>query len=141
MRELAQVFSENAAKAGVKVKVNIVTVPELLSKWGKWPVFIDFNPYPYLPTVIGNLLPERVGNATHWDNPAFVKLADQLFLADEKKQCSIMNEMHRIEYEQGAAILPAFVDVLMPYRSGVRGLVADVNGQPLSFLTNVTVGS
>ncbi|WP_157430886.1 ABC transporter substrate-binding protein [Actinomadura macra] len=141
MRELAQVFSENAAKAGVKVKVNIVPVPELLSKWGKWPVFIDFNPYPYLPTVIGNLLPDRVGNATHWNDPEFVKLADKLFLAPESQQCSIMNQMHKIEYEQGAAILPAFVDVLQPYRSNVRGLVPDVNGTPLSFLTNVTVGS
>ncbi|MBB5959819.1 peptide/nickel transport system substrate-binding protein [Saccharothrix tamanrassetensis] len=141
MQELAQVFSENAAKAGVKVAVNVVTVPELLSKWGQWPVFIDFNPIPYLPTVIGGLLPGRVGNATHWDNPAFVGLADQLFLAPEHEQCAIMNQMHKIEHEQGTTITPAFVNVLMPHRSNVRGLVPDVNGRPLSFLTNVTVES
>ncbi|WP_433260706.1 ABC transporter substrate-binding protein [Actinosynnema sp. CS-041913] len=140
MQELAQVFSENAAKAGVKVDVNIVTVPELLSKWGQWPAFIDFNPIPYLPTVIGGLLPDRVGNATHWDNADFVGLADQLFVAPEPQQCSIMNRMHVIEHQQGATIVPAFVNVLMPYRSNVSGLVPDVNGRPLSFLTNVTVG-
>ncbi|TDD71866.1 ABC transporter substrate-binding protein [Actinomadura rubrisoli] len=141
MRELAQVFSENAAKAGVKVNVNVVTVPELLSKWGKWPSYIDFNPFPYLPTVIGSLLPGRVGNAMHWDDPEFVKLADKLFLATDRQQCSIMNQMHKIEYEEGAMVTPAFVNVLLPYRGKVRGLVTDVNGRPLTFLTNVTVGS
>ncbi|PPK68538.1 ABC transporter substrate-binding protein [Actinokineospora auranticolor] len=141
MRELAQVFAENAAKAGVKVEVNVVPVPELLSKWGKWPAFIDFNPIPYLPTVIGSMLPDRVGNATHWDNPEFVRLADELFLAPAAGQCSIMNRMHEIEYRDGATVVPAFVNVLMPYRSRVRGLVTDVNGRPLSFLSNVSVGS
>ncbi|TCO54231.1 ABC transporter substrate-binding protein [Actinocrispum wychmicini] len=141
MQELAQVFAENAAKAGVKVDVNVVTPPEFLSKWGKWPVFLDFNPIPYLPTVIGSLLPGRVGNATHWDNPDFVGLADQLFLASEQRQCAIMSQLHKIEYEQGANITPAFANVLMPYRDTVHGLVPDVNGRPLSFLTNVTVGS
>ncbi|WP_242903324.1 ABC transporter substrate-binding protein [Actinomadura terrae] len=141
MQELAQVFSENAAKAGVKVKVNIVTVPELLSKWGRWPVFIDFNTLPYLPTVIGTLLPERVGNATHWNNAAFAKLAGELFTAPESRQCSIMNRMHEIEYEQGATVTPAFVNALLPYQGKVRGLVPDVSGRPLSFLTNVTVGN
>ncbi|CCH31797.1 ABC transporter substrate-binding protein [Actinosynnema sp. NPDC047251] len=141
MQELAQVFAENAAKAGVRVEVKVVTVPEFLSKWGQWPVFIDFNPTPYLPTVIGTLLPGRVGNATHWDNPGFVALADELFQATGQEQCSIMNRMHRIENEQGSMITPAFVNVLMPYRSTVRGLVTDVSGRPLSFLTNVTVGS
>ncbi|RKT55778.1 ABC transporter substrate-binding protein [Saccharothrix australiensis] len=140
MRELAQVFSENAAKAGVRVEVNVVTVPELLSKWGQWPAFIDFNPIPYLPTVLGGLLPGRVGNATHWDDPEFVALADRLFVAPEGERCPIMNRMHRIEHEQGAMITPAFVNVLMPHRADVRGLVPDVNGRPLSFLTNVTVG-
>ncbi len=141
MPELAQVFSENAAKAGVKVDVNIVTVPELLSKWGQWPAFIDFNPLPYLPTVIGTLLPGRVGNAPHWDNAEFVGLSDKLFSATDEQQCAIMNQMHKIENEQGAMITPAFVNVLMPYRSNVRGLVTDVNGRPLSFLSNVTVGN
>lgn len=141
MRELAQVFAENAAKAGVAVEVNVVTVPELLSKWGQWPAFIDFNPLPYLPTVIGSLLPGRVGNATYWDNAEFVRLADELFVAPEDQRCELMNRMHRIEHEQGAAITPAFVDVLMPHRANVRGLVPDVNGRPLSFLSNVTVGS
>jgi len=141
MQELAQVFAENAAEAGVRVEVDVVTVPELLSKWGQWPAFIDFNPVPYLPTVIGGLLPDRVGNATHWNDPGFVGLAEQLFLAPEQEQCSIMNRMHRIEHESGATIVPAFVNVLMPHRSDVRGLVPDVNGRPLSFLTDVTVGS
>ncbi|WP_237774401.1 ABC transporter substrate-binding protein [Actinosynnema sp. ALI-1.44] len=139
MQELAQVFAENAAKAGVKVTVDVPTVPEFLSKWTKWPVFIDFNPIPYLPTVIGSLLPGRVGNATHWDNADFVRLSDELFVAPEQQQCSIMNRMHRIEHEQGAMITPAFVNVLLPHRGNVRGLVPDVNGRPLTFLTNVTV--
>ncbi len=139
MQELAQVFAENAAKAGVKVTVNVPTVPEFLSKWTQWPVFIDFNPIPYLPTVIGSLLPGRVGNATHWNNADFVRLSDELFVAPEQEQCSIMNRMHRIEHDQGATITPAFVNVLLPHRGAVRGLVPDVNGRPLTFLTNVTV--
>jgi len=139
MQELAQVFAENAAKAGVKVTVDVPTVPEFLSKWTKWPVFIDFNPIPYLPTVIGSLLPGRVGNATHWDNAEFIRLADELFVAPERERCSIMNQMHRIEHEQGAMITPAFVNVLLPHRGTVRGLVPDVNGRSLTFLTNVTV--
>ncbi|MEV0678548.1 ABC transporter substrate-binding protein [Actinosynnema sp. NPDC050436] len=140
MQEMAQVFAENAAKAGVRVDLDVVTVPEFLAKWGQWPAFIDFNPTPYLPTVIGSLLPGRVGNATHWDNPDFVALADQLFLATGQEQCAITNRMHRIENEQGAMITPAFVNVLMPHRDRVRGLVPDVGGRPLSFLTGVTVG-
>ncbi|KZB86015.1 ABC transporter substrate-binding protein [Amycolatopsis regifaucium] len=139
MQELAQVFAENAAKAGVKVTVDVPTVPEFLSKWTDWPVFIDFNPIPYLPTVIGSLLPGRVGNATHWDDGEFIRLADELFVAPEQQQCSIMNRMHRIEHEQGAMITPAFVNVLLPHRGTVRGLVPDVNGRSLTFLTNVTV--
>ncbi|GAA4529288.1 ABC transporter substrate-binding protein [Amycolatopsis samaneae] len=140
MQELAQVFAENAAKAGVKVEVSRVTPTEFLAKWGQWPVFIDFNPVPYLPTVLGSLLPGRVGNATHWDDPGFVGLAGELFVTPEARQCPIMNRMHGIEYEQGANITPAFADVLVPHRAGVRGLVPDVNGRPLTFLTNVTVG-
>ncbi|WP_018681015.1 ABC transporter substrate-binding protein [Actinokineospora enzanensis] len=141
MRELAQVFAENAAKAGVKVEVNVVPVPELLSKWGKWPAFVDFNPIPYLPTVIGTLQPDQVSNATHWDNANFIKLSGELFQATGDRQCAVMNQLHKIENEQGSMIIPAFVDVLMPYQGSVQGLVTDVNGRPLSFLTNVTVGS
>ncbi|MGH3243561.1 MAG: ABC transporter substrate-binding protein [Spirillospora sp.] len=141
MQEMAQVFAENAAKAGVKVGVNVVTPQEFLSKWGKWPVYVDFNTLPYLPYVITSLLPKRVANATHWENRDFGKLADDLFSATEPRQCSIMNRMHEIEYEEGPMITPAFVNVLLPYRSGVKGLVTDVSGRPLTFLSNVTVGS
>ncbi|WP_344888208.1 ABC transporter substrate-binding protein [Actinomadura meridiana] len=141
MQELAQVFAENAAKAGVKVAVNVVTPQEFLSKWGKWPVFIDFNTLPYLPYVITSLLPRRVANAAHWENSEFADLAGKLFAAPEQRQCSIMNQMHKIEYEQGPMITPAFANVLLPYRSKVHGLVPDVSGRPLTFLTNVTVGS
>ncbi|RFS83473.1 ABC transporter substrate-binding protein [Actinomadura spongiicola] len=140
MKELAQVFSENAAKAGVKVDVNVVPPQQFLSKWGKWPVYIDFNTLPYLPYVITSLLPDRVANAAHWKNPEFSRLADELFAASDEEQCSIMNRMHGIEYAEGPMITPAFVNVLLPYNGRVRGLVPDVSGRPLSFLSNVTVG-
>lgn len=141
MREMAQVFAENAAQAGVKVKVNVLPPPEFLKKYGKWPSFIDFNTVPYLPTVMSSLLPGRVLNAVHWESPEFIKLADQLFAGSESEQCATMAELQRIEYEQGGSLIPAFVDQLLPYRSGVSGLVGDVNGRPLRFLKNVTVGS
>ncbi|MFD2467383.1 ABC transporter substrate-binding protein [Amycolatopsis silviterrae] len=140
MSELAQVFAQNAAQAGVKVTVNVVPTPELLAKWGQWPAFIDYNPVPYLPSVLGSLLPDRIGNGSHWNEPAFVRLAGKLFSSPEQDQCPLMNQMHHIEYTSGPNITPAFSDVLMPHRAAVRGLVPDVNGRPLSFLTDVTVG-
>ncbi|UKD56850.1 ABC transporter substrate-binding protein [Amycolatopsis sp. FU40] len=140
MSELAQVFAQNAAQAGVKVSVNVVPTPELLAKWGKWPAFVDYNPVPYLPSVLGSLLPDRIGNGSNWNDPAFVKLAGKLFSSPEQDQCPLMNRMHEIEHTSGPNITPAFSDVLMPHRPAVHGLVPDVNGRPLSFLTGVTVG-
>ncbi|WP_370937752.1 ABC transporter substrate-binding protein [Amycolatopsis sp. cg13] len=140
MSELAQVFAQNAALAGVKVTVNVVPTPELLAKWGQWPAFVDYNPVPYLPSVLGGLLPDRVGNAAHWNDAAFTGLAGELFRSPEQQQCPLMNRMHEIEYTNGPYIIPAFSDVLLPHRAAVQGLVPDVNGRPLSFLTDVTVG-
>lgn len=141
MVEYIEIFAVQAAKAGVHVSVNQLSTPQLLAHWDEWPSYIDYNEGPYSHTVAGNLVPGGVGNATHWNNRKFVGLAKQLFAtADPATQCRLENEMHRIEWQDDGSIIPAWLDVVVPHRSNVHGLVSDVNGMPLQFLTNVTVG-
>ncbi len=138
--EMAQIYVENAKKAGLNVTVKEMDAAGYLSKWGQWPVGMNYSTAPYLNYVRSNLLPGGGNNAGHWADPEFIELANKLFVtADPAAQCDLQKQMLTIEYERGTDIIPVFIDILVAHKNSVTGFAKPLYGYPLFNLRNVTI--
>jgi peptide/nickel transport system substrate-binding protein len=123
---MAQVFAQQASAAGVKIKLNQVTVTDFYGpNYLKWILAQDYWYYQaYLAQVNQAMLPKSPYNETHWDNPHYINLYNQaLAQTDATKRIEIAHEMQKIDYDEGGYIIPFFPPVIDGYSPDVGGIV------------------
>lgn len=132
--EAAQVFAEQAAEAGITVKINRM---DLTTYWG------DYLEYPFsqsfwytrnfLPQANSGAMPDSPFNETNWTDEEFVDLVVQARgEIDEAARSALIEQAQAIMYERGGLIIWGFANQLDAYQSYVGGLVPNATGLPLS---------
>jgi peptide/nickel transport system substrate-binding protein len=128
---MAQVFAQDAAQAGVKVNLRQVTVTDFYGpSYLKWVFAQDYWYYqPYLPQVQQATLPTAPFNECHFDNPRYNALfAEALASTDVARRTEIAHEMQMIDYTEGGYIIPFFPPVIDGYAPNVKGIVSSKTG-------------
>src|SRR5215469_16542835 len=128
---MAQVFAQQAAQAGVKVNLNKVTPTEFYGpNYLKWTFAQDYwNYFPYLGQVPLATLPGGAFNETHFDNPRYNALYRQaLATLDASRRADIAHEMQIIDWNEGGYIIPFFPPVIDGYAPNVSGIVPSKTG-------------
>jgi peptide/nickel transport system substrate-binding protein len=122
---MAQVFAQQAAAAGVKVNLRQITVTEFYGpNYLKWPFAQDYWYYQsYFAQVQQATLPTSPFNETHWNDPQYTKLYSQaLNELDAAKRIEIAHEMQKIDYDRGGYIIPFFPPIIDGFAPHVHGI-------------------
>ncbi|GAA1407690.1 ABC transporter substrate-binding protein [Glutamicibacter uratoxydans] len=133
--EAAQVFAQQAAAAGIRVKIRQVETTTFFGdNYLDWTFAQDFwYTRNFLPQVSSSSLPDSPFNETHWDNKKFTALVDRANQeVDEARRNQLIAEAQKIEYEQGGYIIWGFPDQADAYQKYVAGLVPNKTGLALS---------
>jgi peptide/nickel transport system substrate-binding protein len=123
---MAQLFAQQAAAAGVNVKLRQVTPTDFYGpNYLKWIFAQDYWYYqPYFAQVNQATLPMSPFNECHFDDPRYNSLYRQAQATlDESKRREIAYEMQMIDYNQGGYVIPFFPPVIDGYSSNVHGIV------------------
>ena len=132
---MAQVYAQQAAAAGINAKLRQVTVTDFYGpNYLKWAFAQDFWYYqPYFAQVNQATLPGSPYNETHFANPKYIKLYNQaLATLDVSKRTEIAHEMMMIDYNEGGYIIPFFPAVIDGYAPNVSGIVESKLGASLN---------
>lgn len=130
----AQVLVEQAKDAGVHINLRKVTTDVIYGpNYLKWPFSQDWWNYkPYLAQVSMELLKSSPFNETHWNDDAYTKLYMQAqATVDDAKRTEIIHDMQKIDFDQGALIIPSFNDELDLMSSKVHGFEPSRTGYAL----------
>jgi len=137
--EAAQVFTQQAAKAGVTLRIHSVDGGTFWDQYEPSDMKVPFDneywsPRPYLDQTalsIGTAAGPR--NICHWVVPEWDKLvAEAIQTIDEAKRNELTGEAMTIEYNIGPHIVYGFKDALDGYSTKVVGLNRDKLGRPLN---------
>lgn len=132
MLSAAQVYAQQAAAAGVKVKVNNINPSEYYTPVGPGPsdyaFGMDFwSTRPYLTQAEYSSVPGSSLNEVHWkDARWYAYFRKAVRTVDDKERCLLIRECERIEYETGGYIIWGDQDLIDAYRTNVHGLVPSV---------------
>jgi peptide/nickel transport system substrate-binding protein len=128
---MAQVYAQQAAPAGINAKLRQVTVTDFYGpNYLKWTFAQDYWYYsPYFPQVNQATLPGAPFNETHFNNPKYITLYNQaLATLDVNMRQEIAHEMQMIDYNEGGYIIPFFPAVIDGYTTHVNGIVQSKTG-------------
>jgi peptide/nickel transport system substrate-binding protein len=134
---MATVLQQQAKAAGVTINLKTVDTTTFLGpNYLHWTFAQDFYTYsPYLAQVAQSMLPTSPFNETHWSLPRYVSLYHQANVtANAAVRREIKREMQVIDFNDGAYIIPAFIDALDAYSTKITGYSAAKAGVPLSNL-------
>ncbi len=124
--ESANLFVQQAALAGVQVRVNKVDSSVFYgSQYLSWLFAQDFwSTRLYLSQAIACALPTSPYNETHFSDPRFADLIGAARRStDPARRRTLMQDAQRIEYETGGFIIWAFANQVDGYGADVHGLV------------------
>ncbi|MBS1893914.1 MAG: peptide ABC transporter substrate-binding protein [Actinobacteria bacterium] len=126
----AQVFAQQAAGAGVDVKLNQLTTTDFFNNFLEWNFAQTFWYYtPYLAQVAQELLPTGPFNETHWNDPRYSKLYQEAFTTtDESLRTEIAHQMQEIDHEEGGLIIPYFLPIIDGVSTSVKGAQTSKTG-------------
>jgi peptide/nickel transport system substrate-binding protein len=135
---MAEVLAQQAQDAGVTINLRKVTTDVIYGpQYLNWPFSQDWWNYkPYLAQVAMELLSTSPFNETHWASwpsyDRYLKLynAAQATL-DHGKRCDIIHEMQKIDFEEGALIIPCFNKNVDLMASNVNGFQPSNTGYAL----------
>lgn len=133
--ESAQVFAQQAAEAGITVKIRRVDATTFFGdEYLQWDFAQDFwYTRDFMPQVISSAIKESPFNETHWDNPAFNKVFDKArAIADAAKRRDLEHELQKMLYDDGGYIIWGFANQVDAFQKYVGGLVPNAIGRPLS---------
>jgi peptide/nickel transport system substrate-binding protein len=135
MVAMATVLAEQAKAAGVTINLDNVPSATFFGKnYLEWTFSQDFYSYdPYLMQVSTSMLPTSPFNETHTNNSTLINLykqANATLNTSVRKQ--IVQEMQTFDFNQGAYIIPAYIDALDAYSTKITGYSSAVTGLPLS---------
>lgn len=132
--EAAQVYAEQAAKAGITVKIKRM---DLTSYWGGYLDYPFSQSFWYtrnfLPQANQGSMPDSPFNESHWDDDEFVDLVKQARAeTDQAARNELIEQAQRVLYDRGSLIIWGFANQLDAYQYYVGGLVPNATGLPLS---------
>ncbi|QCU79663.1 ABC transporter substrate-binding protein (plasmid) [Citricoccus sp. SGAir0253] len=133
--EAAQVFAQQAAAAGITVKIRQVDTTTFFGDgYLQWDFAQDFYyTRNYLPQVNASTLPTSPFNETHWDHPEFTALVKKATATlDEEERNALIAKAMQIEYEEGGYIIWGHANQADAYQQYVAGLVPSRTGLALS---------
>jgi peptide/nickel transport system substrate-binding protein len=128
---MAQVYAQQSAPAGINAKLDQVTVTDFYGpNYLKWTFAQDYWYYsPYFPQVNQATLPGAPFNETHFADPKYISLYDQAQATlDVNMRTEIAHEMQMIDYNQGGYIIPFFPAVIDGYAPNVNGILQSKTG-------------
>ena len=128
---MAQVYAQQAAPAGINANLRQVTVTDFYGpNYLKWTFAQDYWYYsPYFPQVNQATLPGSPFNETHFDNPKYISLYNQaLATLDVGMRQEIAHEMQMIDYNEGGYIIPFFPAVIDGFAPNVNGILQSKTG-------------
>jgi peptide/nickel transport system substrate-binding protein len=133
--EAAQVFAQQAAAAGITVKIRQVDVTTFFGdSYLQWDFAQDFYyTRNYLPQVNASTLPTAPFNETHWDHPEFNALVKKATgTVDPQERNALIAQAMEIEYNEGGYIIWGHANQADAYQQYVAGLVPNRTGLALS---------
>ena len=137
--ECAQVFAQQAQKAGVTVNVkNLDATTFYGNQYLKYPFSTDYwGTRNYLNQVAAGSLVVAPYNETHWNDPKFTSLySEALKTVDQKKRCEVVAEMQKLEYSSGGYIVWGFYNLVDAYGPKVQGFKPSKGTLPLGSYGN-----
>jgi peptide/nickel transport system substrate-binding protein len=132
--EAAQVFAQQAAGAGVTVKLRKLTTTDFYGpSYLKYPFAQDFWAYnPYLSQVAQATIPAAPYNETHWNDPHYTALYQEANATlDHSKRLALLREMQTIDFNDGGYIIPSYNKQVDIMSSRVQGIPSAGTGVPL----------
>src|ERR1700760_3214410 len=133
---LATVFKEQAAAAGVNVNIKQIDAGTFFgSNYLNWTFSQDYYSYaPYLNQVAQSFLGSSSPfNETHSNSQHYANLYSEAnATASASKRKEIQYEMQQLDFQQGAYIIPTFMDTLDAYTDKISGFHTAKVGESLS---------
>jgi peptide/nickel transport system substrate-binding protein len=129
--QMTEVYAQQAAAAGIKVKLNQTTPTVLFGpNFKQWSFAVNnWNYNPYLPNVAIETLANAPYSETHFDNPRYQSLySEAVSTLDVQKRTELAHEMQMIDYTDGGLIIPLFPPVIDAYAQTVNGDVRSKTG-------------
>lgn len=140
MLEMAQLYAQQAAQAGINIKVKRLDPASFLNRWREWPFLVSFTSGPYETATLAALKPDQGENATHFNDAEYNELAKRLEgTGDLAEQCKLITEMQAVEYKRSGDIVAAYPQSVTVYRDTVSGLKPDLYGRTPFLYGGVTV--
>jgi peptide/nickel transport system substrate-binding protein len=135
---MATVLAQQAKAAGVTINVKNIGADQFFTpKYYLVSAFSQdfYNTSPYLAQVAQSMLKASPFNETHTDVPQYNKwYADANKTASDSTRNDIKHEMRVFDFNEGAYIIPAFIDALDAYSTKLAGYTPAKVGQPLADL-------
>ena len=140
MMEMAQLYAQQAAQAGIDIKVRHLDPATFLNRWREWPMLVSFTSGPYETATLAALKPDQGENATHFNDAEYNDLAKKLeSTSDLAEQCKLITQMEAVEYKRSGHIVAAYPESVTVYRDTVNGLKPDLYGRTPILYGGVTV--
>lgn len=133
--EAAQVFAQQAAEAGIRVKIRKVDATTFFGdEYLQWDFAQDFwYTRDFLPQCVSCSMDESPFNETHWDDPGFTKIVEKARgISDSADRKNLEHEAQKQLYDDGGYIIWGFANQVDAYQKYVGGLVPNATGRPLS---------
>jgi peptide/nickel transport system substrate-binding protein len=122
---MAEIFAQQAGKAGLKVHVNQAD-PNVYAEnmYTKVPFSQDFFYYsPIMGQAPLSFLPGSFLNETHWNDAEYFKVyAEAQGIVDLAQRSEMIHRLQQIEFERGTYIIPAYNCVVDLLARNVMGL-------------------
>ena len=122
---MAEIFAQQAGKAGLKVHVNQAD-PNVYAEnmYTKVPFSQDFFYYsPIMGQAPLSFLPGSFLNETHWNDAEYFKVyAEAQGIVDLAQRTEMIHRLQQIEFDRGTYIIPAYNCVVDLLAKNVMGL-------------------
>ena len=135
MVEAAEVFTQQALEAGVRIDVRKVDTGVFYGEdYLSWTFAQDFwFTRDFLPQAGQSGFPNSPYNETHWDHPEWQDLVNEANTTlDEDARCELIQKAQDIEFEEGGFIIWGFPNNVDAHGAHVRGFSPDKSGIPLT---------
>lgn len=126
--DIAQIFKETAAKAGINIQINRISNAVYFDtvKGGTKPFFASYWGAKAIPDLVFsfNFSSDSPANDTHWRRPKFDELqAAARAEPDKAKRKQMYHDMQYMLHQEGGAIIPIFPNRLIGAMEKIRGFV------------------
>ena len=135
--DMALVYKEEAAKAGIRVIINALPGAAFWDQWDEWPFAITgWNGRPVFANLTAGCRCGAVWNEMHWCNEEFDAVLDQIQATlDVEERRGLVRRLEEIMQEDSGFLLPYWSDASGAYRRQIQNYTKHT--APHYYLLNV----